>query len=139
MAAGAVGAFKVEEAGFFEINDDGLGEAAEQAGGEGGEMGVVADDEDGFAGAGEAEGHGAGIVFGEEAGGFETGGVELEVFADELGGLGGADEGAVPDLADVEGDIAFEEEGGELLELLLAFGGKPPVGVGFARFGIRMT
>ncbi len=102
-------------------------------------MGVVADDEDGLARAGEAEGHGARIILGEEARGLEAGAVELGVFAEEVGGLGGADEGTVPDLANIELDLALEEEGGELLDLLFALGREAAVGVRFAGFGIGMS
>ena len=90
VAAGVFGAFEVEEAAFLKVNEDRVGLAAQQAGGEGLKMGIVPDDEDGFARTGEAEGHRAGVILGAKAGGFVQKRVETKLLVKDLGRLNGA-------------------------------------------------
>jgi hypothetical protein len=93
----------------------------------------------GLACAGQAQGHGPGIVLGAQAGGFHERSVELEFFLENFGGLNGAHQRAVPDLPELELDLVFAQEIGEVLDLFFSLAGQAPGGVGLARFSVRMS
>ncbi len=139
VAAGLLGAFEVEQAALFEVNEDGLGGPAEQARGEGLKMGVMPDDEDGLARTGQAQGHGAGIVLGSQAGGLDKGGVQLVFFLEDFGGLDGAHQRAVPDFVNIQLDLVLAQVSGQMLDLLFSLAGQPPGGVRLTWLSIRMT
>ncbi len=139
IATGVLRALEMEKAAFLKINENGIGLAAEEAGGEGFEMGVMPDDEDGFAGAGEAKGHGAWVVLGAEAGGFVERGVEAEFLVEDFRSLDRAQEGAVPNFRNIEFDLAFAEEGGELIHLFFTLAREPAVGIGIAGLSLGVA
>jgi hypothetical protein len=139
VAARFFRAFKVEQPAFFKVNEDRLGGTTEQAGGQNLKMGVMPDYQHGLSRAGQAQGHRPGIVLGLQSRSFHERGVELEFFLENFGGLNGAHQRAVPDLPDLELDLVFAQEIGEVLDLFFPLASQAPGGVGLARFSVRMS
>jgi len=139
IAARVLGALEVEESALFEIDEDGVGLAAEQAGRESFKMGVMPDHENRFAGAGQAEGHGAWVILGAEAGSLVEGGVKTEFLVEDFRSLDRAQEGAVPDFRNIEFDFAFADKGGELINLFFTLACEPAVGIGIAGLSLGVA